>query len=131
MLRGFGGMRAPLAHWSVSRSILLAQLSARPWALDGDLVQAELDSYASTATFAELVNDLAAAPMQDGPAAPPTRRIAIGWGRHDRLCWPNQAYRALAAFPSGTLHWFEHSGHFPHWDEPEETAKLIRKTTAA
>jgi pimeloyl-ACP methyl ester carboxylesterase len=131
MLRSLNGMRAALAHGAVSRSILLAQLSARPWALDGDLVQAELDSYASTATFVRLVNDLAAAPMQDGPAAPPTCRITIGWGRHDRLCWPNQADRALAAFPSGTLHWFEHSGHFPHWDEPEETVKLIREATAA
>jgi pimeloyl-ACP methyl ester carboxylesterase len=36
-----------------------------------------------------------------------------------------QATRAVARFPSARLHWFEHSGHFPLWDEPVETVKLI------
>lgn len=128
LLRGLGGMRATMAHNTVTRSMLLAQLSARPWALDGDLVAAELDSYAGTRTFTELVNDLAAAPMQAGPAAPGSGPITIGWGRHDRLCWPTQAERALAAFPSARLHWFEHSGHFPLWDEPDETVRVILET---
>lgn len=131
MLRGFGGFRSALAHNAASRTMILAQLSARPWELEGDLVADELDSYAATDTFTELVNNLAAAPAQEGPAAPSTGRIAIGWGRHDRLCWPVQAERALEAFPSATLHWFDHSGHFPLWDEPEETVRLIREVTEA
>ena len=131
MLRAVGGLRATLAHNPATRSLLLAQLSAHPWDLEGDKVQAELDSYATTARFTELVNHLASAPMQEGPAAPGSGPIAIGWGRHDRLCWPVQAERAQHAFPSGRLHWFEHSGHFPHWDEPDETLRLIKKTVGS
>lgn len=128
MLRGVGSLRASLARNPVTRSLLLAQLSAHPWKLDGETIRAELDSYASTSTFTELVNDLAAAPMQEGPAAPQSGPIAIGWGRHDRLCWPIQAERARLAFPGAQLHWFEHSGHFPHWEEPAETLRLIQDT---
>jgi pimeloyl-ACP methyl ester carboxylesterase len=128
MLRVLGGLRGAVACNPASRSMVLAQLSAHPWKLDGEMVAAELDSYARTKTFTELVNHLAAAPMQDGPAARGTGSITIGWGRHDRLCRPVQAGRALAAFPSARLHWFEHSGHFPLWDEPEETVALIRAT---
>ncbi|MDQ3077503.1 MAG: alpha/beta fold hydrolase [Pseudomonadota bacterium] len=115
----------------VSRTALLAQLSARPWALDGEAVASELKSYIDTPTFDALVRDLARGPAQTGPAAPSTKRVVIGWGRHDRLCLARQARRAGAAFPSATLHWFEHSGHFPMWDEPEKTGALIIKATEA
>lgn len=125
LLRGIGDLRGRLARNPISRSVLLAQLSAHPWKLDGENVRAELDSYAHTSTFTALVNDLAAAPMQDGPAAPISGPVAIGWGRHDRLCWPIQAARARCAFLSAQLHWFEHSGHFPHWDEPQKTSRFI------
>ena len=111
-----------------ARTALLAQLSARPWALDGDMVAAELDSFVATPTFDALVRDLATGSMQQGPSSG-DGRIVIGWGRHDRLCLPRQAARAMAAFPEARLHWFEHSGHFPMWDEPTETVALVLKTT--
>ena len=116
-----------LGHNAAGRTALLAQLSARPWALDGDLVQRELQGLVSTGTFAALVRDLAKGPMQQGSSA---ERITIGWGRHDHLCLPRQAKRAIAAFPNAALHWFERSGHFPMWDEPAETARLILAATA-
>jgi pimeloyl-ACP methyl ester carboxylesterase len=89
----------------------------------------ELTSITDTPTFDALVRDLARSPEQEGPAADPMHRIVIGWGKHDRLCLPCQATRALAAFPSATLHWFEHSGHFPMWDMPRETTALILEAT--
>jgi len=110
---------------AVSRTALLAQLSARPWALDGATVAEELTSYASTPTFDALVTDLSTGPMQTGPAAPGSGEVVIGWGRHDRLCLPRQAARAKAAFPSARLVWFDHSGHFPIWDEPERAVRVI------
>ena len=55
--------------------------------------------------------------------------MTIGWGRQDRLCLPIQAKRASAAFPGATMHWFEHSGHFPLWDQPEETIQLVLDAT--
>jgi pimeloyl-ACP methyl ester carboxylesterase len=118
-----------LSKNAASRTALLAQLSARPWALDPKVVATELASLSATPTFDALVRDLASGPEQAGPAADPTRRIVIGWGRHDRLCLPRQAARAQAAFPSADLHWFEASGHFPMWDMPEETVAVILGAT--
>lgn len=131
MLRSLGSLRASLAHNPISRSIVLAALSARPWHLDGTQVQAELDSYAGTKTFVELVNDLATAPMQTGPAHVNTGLIRIGWGRNDRLCWPVQAKRALAAFPSAQVQWFADCGHQVMWDQPAKSLELIRQTMLA
>jgi pimeloyl-ACP methyl ester carboxylesterase len=54
----------------------------------------------------------------------------IGWGRFDRICFPRQAARAQELFPDAHIHWFERCGHYPHWDAPEETARLILATTA-
>ena len=56
--------------------------------------------------------------------------LVIGWGRLDRVCFPRQAARAQQLFPDARLHWFERCGHFPHWDAPEETARLILETTS-
>ena len=105
-------------------------MSAHPWRLDPKHVSAELDAYAGTPTFDALFRDLATGAVQQGPAAADSGPVTIGWGRHDRLCLPRQASRASAAFPSARLHWFEHSGHFPHWDEPEATVSLILLATA-
>ena len=104
---------------------ILAQLSAKPWALSPNLVAGELKSFAATQTFDALVHDLSTGPEQTGPAAPTSGPVTIGWGRQDRLCLPSQAKRAMAAFPGAAIHWFEHSGHFPLWDQPDETVRVI------
>lgn len=129
LLRAARSQLPALSGNPVTRTLLLAQLSAHPWRLDGDVVATELASYATTSTFDDLVNDLAAGPEQRGPAASSTGRISIAWGRHDRLCLPRQASRARVAFPSARLQWFEHSGHFPMWDEPEATARFVLRST--
>lgn len=130
LLRSLGSLRAGVAHNPISRSVLLATLSARPWNLDGAAVEAELDSYAGTSIFSKLVNDLASAPMQTGPAQAGTGPIRIGWGMNDRLCWPVQAKRALAAFPSAKVQWFANCGHQVMWDQPAKSLELIRQTLA-
>ena len=110
------------------RTALMAQLSAKPWALDPAMIARELQSFVNTRTFDALVKDLANGPMQRGPsgtAAP----VVIGWGRKDRLCLPRQAACAKAAFPDATLYWFDDSGHFPMWDQPLETVRLILEAT--
>ena len=111
------------------RTALMAQLSARPWALDPAFVARELKSLANTRTVNSLVKDLGNGAMQEGPAntAAP---VVIGWGRKDRLCLPQQADRAIKAFPEATIHWFELSGHFPMWDQPEETVRVILDATS-
>lgn len=130
MLRLMRGAVPGLAHLPPARAALLAQLSLKGWAVPGEEVEAELLSIAATRGFDALVDDLAAAPMQEGSAAQGTRRVTIGWGRHDRLCVPAQAERALAAFPGADLRWFDASGHYILWDEPERALALILEGTA-
>lgn len=128
MLRLLGPSLPGLAHNPLARTALLAQLSARPWALPPKLVADELTAFAACATAGSLIVDLTEGPKQDGPAAPGTGRMAIGWGRSDRLLFPIQAQRAAEAFPSARLHWFESSGHFPMWDQPDAVVALIAET---
>ena len=110
------------------RTALMAQLSAKPWALHPALISQELQSFVETRTFDALVKDLATGPPQQGTADTHSP-VVIGWGRKDRLCLPRQASRAMAAFPQARLHWFESSGHFPMWDQPQETVRVILDAT--
>ncbi|SEN89624.1 alpha/beta fold hydrolase [Palleronia pelagia] len=118
-----------LSHSRAARAVLLAQLSARPGALDPLLVRNELTAIAETDVFDAMLRELARGPLQEGTATPPGR-VTIGWGRQDRLLLPRQAERAQAAFPTARLHWFERCGHFPQWDRPKEAAEVILKTMA-
>lgn len=127
LLRTIKGAIPTIARNRVGRSALLAQLSARPWALDGEFVARELVGLAETRTVDSLIKDLAGGPVQTGTAL--SGPVTIGWGRHDRLCLPVQAHRAQQAFPGSRLVWFDHSGHFPMWDEPERAAALILEAT--
>ena len=128
LVRALAPALPAISQTALGRTALLAQLSARPWALSPDLIAGELKGFAATQTFDALVRDLAAGPEQTGPAAPSSGPVTIGWGRHDRLCLKGQAARAQAAFPGAAMHWFEHSGHFPMWDQPEATTRLILDT---
>lgn len=129
LLRGIRPALPSLSRSKAGRTLLLAQLSARPWALDGEMVARELKGFAETPGLPALVRDLADGPRQEGPAAGASGPIVIGWGRQDRLCLPRQAERAQRAFPSARLHWFDRCGHFPMWDRPEETIRLILGST--
>ncbi|MGX7953445.1 alpha/beta fold hydrolase [Tsuneonella sp. HG249] len=117
-----------IARNVAGRTALMLQLSAKPWALDPGLISKELQSFARTPTFDALVRDLATGPTQQG-SAETSSSIMIGWGRKDRLCLPQQAQRAIAAFPKATMYWFEESGHFPMWDQPEEAVRVILNAT--
>ena len=110
------------------RTALMAQLSAKPWALDPALIAQELKSFANTRTFDALVTDLANGATQRGTSRT-SSPLVIGWGRKDRLCLPRQAARAKAAFPTARLHWFDNCGHFPMWDQPKETVRVILEAT--
>lgn len=128
LVRGLQPVMPFLSRHAVTRTLLLAQLSARPWALAPEVVLTEMRSFAATRVFDDMVHELANGPLQAGTDTTPGR-VTIGWGRRDRLLLPRQAHRAQAAFPNARLHWFDGSGHFPHWDQPEETVRIILQTT--
>ena len=114
----------------VTRSLLLAQFSAHPWRLSPAVVLQEMRDYAAAPAFDPLLRSLARGPAQEG-APRGTRRdpTLIVWGRQDRVCLPRQAARATARFPDARLHWLDDCGHFPHWDQPAATTRLILDAT--
>ena len=115
----------------LGRALLLAQFSARPTKLSPDTVSDELCSYVASPAFDELLAQLAYGEEQQGaPRNSISYPLVIGWGRSDRVCFPRQARRALALFPDAQLHWFDRCGHFPHWDAPAETVRLILSALA-
>jgi pimeloyl-ACP methyl ester carboxylesterase len=119
-----------VARNAVGRTLLLAQFSAHPWRLSPEVTLEEMRSYAGSPSFNELLRQLAYGETQQGaPLNSVKHPLVIGWGRHDRVCFPRQAKRALKAFPDARLHWFEHCGHFPQWDVPQETTHLILTST--
>ncbi len=113
------------------RTALLAQFSARPWKLPAALVLNELRGFKTSESLDEALHSLAFGPAQQGaPAGELAGRVAIGWGRQDRVTLPCQAARAKVLFPDATLHWFDHCGHFPHWDQPAQTTDFILASTS-
>ena len=113
---------------ALGRTLLLAQLSARPWLIAPGVALTEMRTFAESPSFDPLLESLVHGPPQQGVARTPNP-IVIGWGRRDRVCLPRQAARALQRFPSARLHWFDRCGHFPQWDRPDETVRLILQTT--
>ena len=116
---------------AVGRTLLLAQFSARPWKVPAEVALTEMRSFASTTNFDEVLKRLAYGAKQAGaPRGSIVHPLVIGWGRQDRVLPPSQAPRALAAFPDASLYWFEKCGHFPQWDQPQETVELILAVTS-
>ncbi|MEI4274025.1 alpha/beta fold hydrolase [Klenkia sp. LSe6-5] len=131
LLRRIDGALPALLASPVGRTALLPQFSARPWALDGDAVTRELRGYVRSPSFDALLEDLARGPRQQpAPAGTARGRLVIGWGRRDRVTLARQAARAQRAFPDAELHWFDSCGHFPVWDAPAATSRLVLDATA-
>lgn len=119
-----------LMRSNIFRTVLLAQFSAHPWRLPPDVMLDEMRSYAASPSFDELLYQLAYGAMQQGAPLHSIRYpLTIAWGRRDRVCLPRQAKRALDLFPDARMYWFDHSGHFPQWDAPQETSRLILART--
>lgn len=116
-----------LVRTPVGRTALLAQFSAKPWALDSDLVLQELRNFAASPSIDDALRALVHGPRQQGGSV--RAQVTIGWGRNDRVTFPNQAQRALELFPDARLHWFDRCGHFPHWDQTDEAVQLILEST--
>ena len=123
-------MLPTLTDNAISRSLLFAQFSAHPWKLSPTITLTEMESFINSRSFDELLHQLAYGETQkDAPLDSIQSPLVIGWGRADRVCFPNQSDLAMSLFPDAQLHWFENCGHFPQWDVPKETTRLILATT--
>lgn len=115
---------------AVGRTALFAQFSAHPWSVPPELALDEMRSFAASPSFDELLHQLAYGEAQKGAERGSIGSpLVIGWGRNDLVCLPWQAKRAHAMFPDSRLHWFSSCGHFPQWDAPKQTVKLILAST--
>lgn len=130
LVRALRVMLPTLLGSSVGRTLLLAQLSPRPWALSRETVLPDVRGLADSPSVGAAMDALTKGPRQQGaPAGTAPGRITIGWGRRDLVTVPRQAARATVLFPDAVLHWFEQCGHFPQWDAPRQAARLILEKT--
>ncbi|MGC2655052.1 MAG: alpha/beta fold hydrolase [Mycobacterium sp.] len=119
-----------LARSRAGRTALLLQFSAKPWRLPRGLVLQELNSIARSPGTDAAFRALVHGPKQQGARIGSLKgRVTIGWGRNDRVTAASQAQRAQNLFPDAALHWFDDCGHFPHWDQPGDAARLILEAT--
>ncbi|WP_247828244.1 alpha/beta fold hydrolase [Arthrobacter antioxidans] len=132
LVRRIQSVLPSLVQQAAGRTALLAQFSAAPWKLDPDLVLTELRGFATSPSLDEARKSLAHGPRQAGaPRGTLKGTLAFGWGRADRVTPLSEAAVAMSLYPDATLHVFEDCGHFPHWDQPQETARFILDATAA
>lgn len=130
LVRALRGKLPSLLASSAGRTLLLAQLSARPWALSRETVLPDVCGLADAPATHAALDALTKGPKQRGaPAGTVPGRVTIGWGRRDLVTVPKQAERATQLFPDAVLHWFERCGHFPQWDAPHEATRLILDNT--
>ena len=131
LVRALRGVLPALLGNSAGRTLLLAQLSARPWALTREIVLPDVRGLADSPATGAALDALTHGPKQQGaPAGTVPGRVTIGWGRRDLVTVPRQAARAMELFPDAVLHWFERCGHFPQWDASYEATRLILDSTA-
>jgi pimeloyl-ACP methyl ester carboxylesterase len=130
LVRALRGALPSLLNSPAGRTLLLAQLSARPWSLSGETVLPDVRGLADAPSTNAAMDALTQGPKQQGaPAGTVPGRVTIGWGRRDLVTVPRQAARATQLFPDAVLHWFERCGHFPQWDAPREATSLILDST--
>ena len=130
LVRTLRGALPALLGSAAGRTLLLAQLSARPWALSPATVLPDIRGLADSPSTGAALDALVKGPKQQGaPAGTLPGRATIGWGRRDLVTLPRQAARATGLFPNAVLHWFERCGHFPQWDAPQEATRLILDST--
>ena len=130
LVRALRGRLPSLLDSAAGRTLLLAQLSARPWALSCETVLPDVSGLADAPSTGAAMDALTKGPKQQGaPAGTVPGRVTIGWGRRDLVTVPRQAERATELFPDAVLHWFERCGHFPQWDAPHEATRLILDNT--
>jgi pimeloyl-ACP methyl ester carboxylesterase len=109
----------------VTRTLLLPQFSAKPWAVPRDVVLPELRGFTAPSTMSAF-RYLATGPQQEGaPAGSLDAPVLMVWGKQDYVTPRGQAACAKERFPDAEIRLLDRCGHFPHWDQPEQTIDLI------
>ena len=115
----------------VGRTALLAQLSARPWAVDRAYALREVQGLADAPGTSPAIRALATGPDQQGAVAGtlPGPVLAV-WGAQDRVTLPSQARTLRQRFPDAAVEVWKGCGHFPHWDQPVRMSETVLRHTS-
>lgn len=115
----------------VGRTALLAQLSARPWAVNRAYALREVQGLADAPGTSPAIKALSTGPDQDGAPAGSLRGPVLAvWGAQDRVTLPSQAKTLEQRFPDAVVEIWNGCGHFPHWDQPDRVVATVLRHTS-
>lgn len=116
---------------SVGRTALLAQLSARPWAVDRDYAVREIQGLAEAPGTSPAIRALSTGrPRRARPPARSRELTLSVWGAQDRVTLPSEASTLQQRFPDAVVEVWKGCGHFPHWDQPARVVETVLRHTA-
>jgi pimeloyl-ACP methyl ester carboxylesterase len=130
LVRLFRSKIDKISHSPFLKNFFLSQFSYAPGNLPPETVQHELRDFVKAKTFHKLLFSLVFDKQQQSMNRKQEFPITIVWGKQDRVCFKNQAKRAMKLFPKAHLVWLEKCGHFPQWDRPAATVEIILIATA-
>lgn len=130
MIRALQPVMAEVINSKPARTALLAPFSNHPSRIPCSFALQEMRSFACAPAFDNMLYQLAYGEQpKPAPFGSIESSLIIAWGRQDRVCLPYEADRALKLYPDARLRWFNHCGHFPQWDTPQELIQMIRENT--
>jgi pimeloyl-ACP methyl ester carboxylesterase len=111
------------------RSLLFAQVVARPWRIPAPDAAGALRALARSPAFDAALDVITARHFSGGAeiAVP----VTIAWGQRDRLLIPRQARRAARAIPEARVVTLPGCGHVPMADDPDRIARVLLEGSAA
>lgn len=126
-IAGFFARRFPAVSEAAARRPKARQLTSNVFYGHPELVP--------PAAMIEALRNLAASPAYDETVEVNIRDrfsggdqvrgpVTIAWGELDRLLFPRQAHRAVAAIPQARHVPIADAGHVPTWDRPDEVVRL-------
>jgi pimeloyl-ACP methyl ester carboxylesterase len=113
---------------SAIRTVLFAQMVARPWRIPAPEAAGALRALARSPAFDATLELMTSGHFTGG--AEIGIPVTIGWGDRDRLLVPRQARRAARAIPRARLVTLEGCGHVPMSDDPERVAEVLLEGSA-
>jgi pimeloyl-ACP methyl ester carboxylesterase len=117
------GARA-ITRSAVGRTMLLAQMRARPWRMPASEALAELEAFVDAPWVEPALVAFGRYRFHDGDELRGVP-VTVAWGTRDRLLLPRQADRARRMLP-----WARHvalrgCGHLPFHDDPDAVAAVL------
>lgn len=113
-----------LTRSAVGRSLLLAQMRARPWRMPADEVIAEVQALVDAPWVDRALEAFGRYRFGDGEQLRGVP-VTIAWGTRDRLLIPRQAARARRMLPWARHVTLRGCGHLPFHDDPAAVAAVL------